>query len=118
VKILKHKSIASCPRNLWQSLAWFCAYLPNDMKYYTLLTIVICWSIWITRNKITFEGYKLKNPLVITFTLCAFLKYWACLYKEEDARKIREGAQVMANKASELAKNLQQSSSQTAMLMI
>jgi hypothetical protein len=55
---------------------------------------------------------------VITFTLCAFLKYWAGFYKEEDEGKIREGARVMVNKASKLAKNLQQSSSQTTMLMI
>jgi hypothetical protein len=81
-----------CPINLWKSLAWFYAYFPNDRKFYTLLTTAICWSIWITRNKITFEGYQMKNPMVITFTSCAFLNYWACIYNEEDAWKIIEGA--------------------------
>jgi hypothetical protein len=48
----------------------------------------------------------MKNHVVIIFTLCAFLKYWACLYKEADATKIREGAQVVINKASTFAKNM------------
>jgi hypothetical protein len=61
----------------------------------------------------------MKNPLVITFTLCAFLKYWAGLYKvEEDAGKIRESAPRMMNKASAPAKNIRQSLNQATILMI
>jgi hypothetical protein len=44
--------------------------------------------------------------MVIVFTVCAFLKYWAWLYKEEDAGKIKSGAQVMMAKASEMARAL------------
>jgi hypothetical protein len=39
-----------------------------------LLTTAIFWSIWITRNKITFEGYKLQNPVGIVFTACFFFE--------------------------------------------
>jgi hypothetical protein len=50
--------------------------------------------------------------------LCYFLKYWAGLYKEEVAVKIREGSQKMVKKAAALARDLQQSFNQATILMI
>jgi uncharacterized membrane protein len=58
----------------------------------------IFWSIWITRNKITFEGYVLKNPVTIIYIVCSFLNYWARLYDEVDAGKIKEGAKLLMDK--------------------
>jgi hypothetical protein len=78
-----------------------------------LLTTAIFWSIWITRNKITFEGYKLQNPVGIVFTACFFfLKYWASLYKEEDAGKVKVVAQMLMSKAAEMARAMQTSPTQ------
>jgi hypothetical protein len=31
---------------------------------------------WITRNKITFEGFVLKSLVIVIFTIYSFLKYW------------------------------------------
>jgi hypothetical protein len=36
---------SSCPRNLWQRLAWFYAFLSGDGKFYMLVTVTLCWSI-------------------------------------------------------------------------
>jgi hypothetical protein len=56
--------------------------------------------------------------MMIVFTLCAFLKYWAYLYKEAEAVKIKDGAHRVINKASAIVRNLQHSSDQPVMLMI
>jgi hypothetical protein len=56
----------TCPRSLWQSLAWLYAYLPGDERFYTLLLAAICWSIWTIRNKVTFEKYAIKS-MILTF---------------------------------------------------
>jgi hypothetical protein len=76
-----------------QSFDWFYTYLLGDKKFYTFLTADVCWAIWIIHNKITFEGYKMNNVVVISFTTCAFLKCWAGLYVVEDAAWISIGAQ-------------------------
>jgi hypothetical protein len=34
----------------------------------------------------------MKDPVVITFTMYGLLKYWAGLYKDEDAEKIKTRA--------------------------
>jgi hypothetical protein len=63
----------------------------------------ICWSIWITRNKITFDGYKMKTPISLIFTMCSFLKYWSGLYKEEEKAATEAGAEQMVQVAVKLA---------------
>jgi hypothetical protein len=49
----------------------------------------------------------LKSTVVI-FTVGSFLNYWACLYAEEDAEKINVGAKLLINKATMLARVLQE----------
>jgi hypothetical protein len=61
-------------------------------KFHTLITVALCWAIWTTRTNVTFDGYILKSPMVIVFSMCLFLLYWACLYDPEDADVIRGGA--------------------------
>jgi hypothetical protein len=41
--------------------------------------------------------------MVTVFAMCAFLRYWAGLYNDEDKGKIVAGADQMMRKASELA---------------
>jgi hypothetical protein len=69
-----------------------------------LVTAALCWAIWITRNKITFDRYILKSPVVIVFSMCLFLLYWAGLYYLEEAEAIRGGANKLMAKAAELAR--------------
>ena len=47
------------------------------------------------RNKITFEKYKLKSPVSIIFTVAAFLKFWAGLFKNDDKEAIIAGAEQL-----------------------
>jgi hypothetical protein len=83
---------SSCRRNLWQSLAWLYAYLPGDKKFYTLLTAAVFWSIWIMRNKITFNKHVLKSPVAIIFTMCSFMNYCEGLYETDECWKIEDGS--------------------------
>jgi hypothetical protein len=58
-------------------------FFPEDKKFYTLLTTLVCWSIWIISKK-TFDKYVLRSHAVIIFTLCSFIKCWARLGRGED----------------------------------
>jgi hypothetical protein len=71
---------------------------------HTLITAALCWAIWTTRNKVTFDEYILKTPVVIVFLMCLFLLYWEGLYDPEDADVIRGGAKKLVAKAVELAR--------------
>jgi hypothetical protein len=68
-----------------------------------LILSVVCWAIWIIRNQITFDKKVARSPMVTVFATCAFLRYWAGLYGEENKSKIVAGANQMMRKASELA---------------
>jgi hypothetical protein len=39
----------------------------------------MCWSIWTLRNKVTFDGHIVRNPMEPIFIMCAFVLYWAGL---------------------------------------
>jgi hypothetical protein len=67
-----------------------------------LLLSAACWAIWIVRNQIPFERKVVRYPMAI-FVMCAFLCYWAGLYKDDDKGKIVNGADHMMRKASKLA---------------
>ena len=97
----------TCPRNVWQSLVWFYKFLPNDRKFYTLLLAAIAWATWTIRNKVTFDNYKMRSPEVIVYTVASFIGYWAGLYDEGDAAKIREGAKKLMEKTAEITRGVQ-----------
>jgi hypothetical protein len=40
----------------------------------------------------------LQNLVAIIYTVCYFLNYWAGLYDEVDAGKIKEGAKLLMDK--------------------
>ena len=82
----------TCPKNFWQCFSWFYAFWPGGGKFYPLMIAAVCWSLWTTRNKMTFDKYKLRNPISIVFTACAFLTYWAGLYSGDDKEAITGGA--------------------------
>ena len=92
----------SCPRNVWQSLVWFFKFLPNDKQFYSLLLAALVWAVWTIRNKITFDKYKMKSPEVLVYTMASFMGYWAGLYEESEAARIRDGAKKLMLKAAEI----------------
>jgi hypothetical protein len=73
------------------------------MKFHMLILSAVCWAFWIVRNQITFDKKVVRSPMVAAFATCAFLRYWAGLYNEEDKGKIVAGADQMMCKALELA---------------
>ena len=37
--------------------------------------IKICWGIWCTHNKVTFDNHIIRSPLEAVFTACALMNY-------------------------------------------
>ena len=68
-----------------------------------LLLAAVCWAVWMTRNRITFENLRVRSPLVTVFYMCSLLYYWAGLFGDEDGALIRGGADDLMRKASQLA---------------
>jgi hypothetical protein len=58
---------ATCPNNLWQAISWFYAFLPGGSDWYMVGISAICWAIWKTQNKVTFDKHKLRSPCEIMF---------------------------------------------------
>ena len=93
----------SCsPNNLWQALVWCYSYIPSHEKLHMVGISAICWAIWRTRNKVTFEDHKMRTPCEIIFLASSFLMYWAGLHKDADMKTLQMGAAKM----KEVAKNL------------
>ena len=71
-----------------------------------LILAAACWAIWTTRNLITFDRKVVRSPMVCVYTMCGFLCYWAGLYGDEEAGKIKGGAEQMMRKAARLIEAL------------
>jgi hypothetical protein len=67
----------------------------------------ICWAIWKTRNKVTFEKHKMRNPCEIIYLASALLMYWAGLQKGQGKETIQLGASKLMEKASDLLRSSQ-----------
>lgn len=92
-----------CPRFLWQCWSWLYSYLPGGKKYNMMIIAAICWGIWCTHNKVTFEGHIVRTPLEAVFTACSFMMYWAGLLKEGDKVAFQAGVKKMVQMAAALA---------------
>ena len=79
-------------------------FLAWGTKFYLVMLAAVCWAMWTTRNRVTFDKYNLKNPVSIMFTACTLLKNWAGLYADEEKEFIRNGAQQLVQKAMEIVK--------------
>ena len=91
------------PLNLWQAIAWVYAFLPGGETFYMVGLAAIRWSIWVTRNKVTFEGHVVRSPFEIVFTVCSFLLYWSGLQGNDDKAELAEGAKKLMKLATALA---------------
>ena len=56
-----------CPKSLWQSVAWFYAFLPGGERFFMVGVMAICCAIWNIRNKVTPDGHKMWTPCEINF---------------------------------------------------
>jgi hypothetical protein len=59
---------------------------------------VVCWDIWKTRNKVTFQ--KLRTPREIAFLASSPIMYWEGLHKEKDRELLQLGATKMMETTS------------------
>jgi hypothetical protein len=94
-----------CPNNLWQAMVWFYSFMPGYEDLYMVGIAVICWAIWKTRNKVTFDKHKMRTPCEVMFLSSAFLMYWAGLQKEQGREKLQFGAAKMMEKAAGLLRS-------------
>jgi hypothetical protein len=90
------------PISLWRCFACLHAFWYGGDFFYLALISAVFWSIWITRNKVTFDEFILKSPVTIIFTVCSIFKYWAGLYQDEDKQAIHAGVDQPRKKAAEL----------------
>ena len=93
----------TCPTSLWQCVSWFHRFFARGRKFHMLLIAATCWAIWNIRNGITFEKKVVRSPIVTIFSMCAFLHFLAGLYSGEDRDRIKEGADQLMVRASQLA---------------
>ena len=91
---------AYVPNSLWQSFAWLYAFFPGGEKLYMVGIAAICWAIWKTRNKVTFDAYKLRSPCEIIYLAATFLLYWAGLQKEPEREVLKRKALEMMQTAA------------------
>ena len=107
-----------CPNNVWQAMAWFHAFLPHGDRFHMVGFAAICWAIWKTRNRVTFEKYKLRSPAEIWFLASSLISYWAGLQKPQDKKILTEGAAKMRETATTLSRNQHAGAAETAMMVI
>uniref|UniRef100_A0A8I6Y990 Uncharacterized protein n=1 Tax=Hordeum vulgare subsp. vulgare TaxID=112509 RepID=A0A8I6Y990_HORVV len=84
------------------SFLGYMLFLPGLCKIYTVGLAAVCWSIWLTRNRATFEKKLIKTPFEIAFTTSAFMDYWVGMQKPEMADNIKKGAQLLKKSAAQM----------------
>jgi uncharacterized membrane protein YwzB len=56
---------------------------------FLIMVCVVCWSLWMLRNKIIFQNAgSITNRNLILF-ICALLDYWSGNFKEDVKKKLR-----------------------------
>jgi hypothetical protein len=78
---------------------WIYGALPGGEKYYMLGLFAICWAIWKCQNSICFEKKVIKNPNVILFSVCSFMRHWAGLHSDEEQEMVKSGVDLLVKTA-------------------
>lgn len=68
----------------------------------------ICWAIWKARNKSCFEKKQVKHPVEILNHACAFMKFWAGLYKTDTQDQLVEEVNIVLAIAYQVLQNQRQ----------
>jgi hypothetical protein len=58
--------------------------------------------MWTVRNKVTFDGQIVRNPMEAVFTMCSFLMCWQ-VSKQATSRVVRDIQEIM-NRTVKLSK--------------
>uniref|UniRef100_A0A8I6YJL7 Reverse transcriptase zinc-binding domain-containing protein n=1 Tax=Hordeum vulgare subsp. vulgare TaxID=112509 RepID=A0A8I6YJL7_HORVV len=90
------------PKSIWQVYSWLYAFLPGLCDIYNVGLAAVCWSIWLARNRATFEKKWINTPFEIVFTTSAFIEYWAGLQKPVVAEMVKKGAKLLKENTSQM----------------
>ncbi|KAE8781829.1 hypothetical protein D1007_44845 [Hordeum vulgare] len=90
------------PNSIWQFYAWIHAFLTDCNEIYTVGLTKICWSLWLARNRATFEKKWTNTPFEIVFTASVFIQYWAGLQKPGMAEVTKKGAEMLKGNALQM----------------
>ena len=50
--------------------------------------VVLCWTLWITHNKLVIESKVPNHPADIMFKMALFLQVWINLAKPQNSEKL------------------------------
>jgi hypothetical protein len=67
-------------------MAWFYSFLPGCDDLYMVGIAAIYWAIWKSRNKVTFDKYKMRSPCEVMFLSSALLMYWQVCKRNKGKR--------------------------------
>lgn len=90
------------PSSLNQGWNWCEKWLPQGKKFHLWGMSAICWAIWKARNRASFEGYAIKNPIEILCHAGALMKFWTGLCSEAEKEVLIDGVNAMLKIATEL----------------
>ena len=94
----------SRPTCFTQYFWWIASLLPVGTNVHILGIAVFCWGVWKTRNRACFEKKYISSPLELICYMCAFLRYWAALQKENMKQVVEEGARCIQDFATKMQK--------------
>jgi hypothetical protein len=86
-------------------MAWFYSFLPGYDDLYMVGIAAICWAVWKTRNKVTFDKHQMRTPCEVMFLWSALLMYSTGLQKEHGKEKLQFGASKMMEKTAGLLRS-------------
>ncbi|KAF7016307.1 hypothetical protein CFC21_029951 [Triticum aestivum] len=84
-----------CPNNIRQYCSWCYTFLPDGEKFYTFGLAALCWAMWNSRNRATFEFKKLRSPFDVIYSACGYITYWAGLMMGEEREAMERGAKML-----------------------
>ena len=77
-----------CPANFPQFFSIHHSLLGQKRRISWVLFSALCWTLWITRNKLAIESKVPKHPADIIYKMTMFLQVWANLSKQQDKERL------------------------------
>ena len=79
------------PNCFSQYFVWISRLWPNGTNLHIVCVAALSWSLWKTRNRACFEGKLISSPVELICYMCAFLRYWVGLQKDQDKEVLTVG---------------------------
>ena len=92
-----------CPANFPQFFAIHQSLLGHQRRVSWVLFSSLCWTLWITLNKLAIEAKIPKHPTDTIFKMFIFIQVWANLSKQQDKERLLQVASGLKAIYSSLA---------------